>query len=63
MNASVSVSVKVGDSMREEGGLHADSNDESSLRGGVANSVGNGGRPQRRTKSKNSSSIRRQQVM
>lgn len=47
-------STKRGGSMREEG-LHADSNENSSLRGAPPSSVANGGgggRPQRRSKSK-----------
>ena len=44
--------MKIGGSVREEG-LHADSNEESSLRDVPASSVANGGRPQRKTKSKN----------
>lgn len=41
----------MGGSVREEG-LHADSNENSLIRGAPANSVANGGRPQRKTKSK-----------
>ena len=43
---------KIGGSVRDEG-PHGDSNEGSSLRGAPASSVTNGGRPQRRTKSKN----------
>ena len=46
--------MKVGSSLREEGPC-AESNEGSSLRGAAA-SVTNGGRPQRKTKSKNFSS-------
>ena len=42
---------KLGGSVREEG-LNADSNENSLIRGAPANSVANGGRPQRKTKSK-----------
>jgi len=50
----VAKSIKKGGSMREEG-LHADSNENSSLRGAPTISVVNGGgRPQRRSKSKSS---------
>ena len=51
-NETIGGQNKVGGSVREEG-LHADSNENSSVRGAPANSVVNGGRPQRKTKSKN----------
>ena len=53
-NETVGGQVKLGGSVREEG-LNADSNENScSIRGAPANSVANGGgRPQRKTKSKN----------